>query len=110
MPGFIARKLCPELIFVPVDFKKYTHYSDLTRKGIIFCVTDFYIVVFPLITDGSLKCTCSLVFQRYDPNFIAGSLDEAYLDITEVCRERNVKSEEVSWCQIKIAMEDLQMY
>lgn len=33
----------------------------------------------------------------YDPNFIAGSLDEAYLDITEVCRERNVKSEEVSW-------------
>ncbi|RHN53241.1 putative DNA-directed DNA polymerase [Medicago truncatula] len=68
MPGFIARKLCPELIFVPVDFKKYTHYSDLTRK----------------------------VFQRYDPNFIAGSLDEAYLDITEVCRERNVKSEEIA--------------
>ena len=33
MPGFIARKLCPELIFVPVDFKKYTYYSDLTRKG-----------------------------------------------------------------------------
>ncbi|XP_027193460.1 DNA polymerase kappa isoform X2 [Cicer arietinum] len=68
MPGFIARKLCPELIFVPTDFKKYTYYSDLTRK----------------------------VFQRYDPNFIAGSLDEAYLDITEVCRERNVKSEEIA--------------
>ncbi|CAJ2651041.1 DNA polymerase kappa isoform X3 [Trifolium pratense] len=68
MPGFIARKLCPELIFVPVDFNKYNHYSDLTRK----------------------------VFQRYDPNFIAGSLDEAYLDITEVCRERNVKSEEIA--------------
>jgi DNA polymerase kappa len=33
MPGFIARKLCPDLIFVPVDFTKYTHYSDLTRKG-----------------------------------------------------------------------------
>lgn len=33
MPGFIARKLCPELIFVPTDFKKYTYYSDLTRKG-----------------------------------------------------------------------------
>lgn len=33
MPGFIARRLCPELIFVPVDFKKYTYYSDLTRKG-----------------------------------------------------------------------------
>ncbi|TKY71239.1 DNA polymerase kappa [Spatholobus suberectus] len=68
MPGFIARKLCPELIFVPTDFKKYTYYSDLTRK----------------------------VFRRYDPNFIAGSLDEAYLDITEVCKERNVKSEEIA--------------
>ncbi|ESW29201.1 hypothetical protein PHAVU_002G051600 [Phaseolus vulgaris] len=67
MPGFIARKLCPELIFVPIDFKKYTYYSDLTRK----------------------------VFRIYDPNFIAGSLDEAYLDITEVCKERNVNSEEV---------------
>lgn len=41
MPGFIARKLCPELIFVPPDFKKYTYYSDLTRKGlsrVILCV------------------------------------------------------------------------
>lgn len=33
MPGFIARKLCPELIFVPTDFKKYTYYSGLTREG-----------------------------------------------------------------------------
>ncbi|XP_057450333.1 DNA polymerase kappa [Lotus japonicus] len=68
MPGFIARKLCPQLIFVPTDFNKYTHYSDLTRK----------------------------VFRRYDPNFIAGSLDEAYLDITQVCKERNVKSEQIA--------------
>ncbi|KAH0872366.1 hypothetical protein HID58_069728 [Brassica napus] len=68
MPGFIARKLCPDLIFVPVDFPKYTHYSDLTRN----------------------------VFKNYDPNFIAGSLDEAYLDITEVCRERGLSGGEVS--------------
>ncbi|KAI3514034.1 hypothetical protein L1887_12350 [Cichorium endivia] len=33
MPGFIACKLCPDLIFVPTDFKKYTYYSDLTRKA-----------------------------------------------------------------------------
>ncbi|CAI8593419.1 unnamed protein product [Vicia faba] len=32
MPGFITRKLCLELIFVPTKFRKYTHYSDLTRK------------------------------------------------------------------------------
>ncbi|XP_021743371.1 DNA polymerase kappa-like [Chenopodium quinoa] len=68
MPGFIARKLCPELIFVPVDFEKYTYYSTLTRK----------------------------VFQRYDLNFISASLDEAYLDIIEVCRERDVRSDEVA--------------
>ncbi|KAF8019917.1 hypothetical protein BT93_G0569 [Corymbia citriodora subsp. variegata] len=68
MPGFIARKLCPELVFVPVDFEKYTYYSGLTRK----------------------------VFQRYDPNFIAASLDEAYLDITEVCKERGVSAGEVA--------------
>ena len=36
------------------------------------------------------------VFQRYDPNFISASLDEAYLDITEVCRERDLKSDDVS--------------
>ncbi|KAK4848646.1 hypothetical protein QYF36_015555 [Acer negundo] len=68
MPGFIACKLCPELIFVPTDFKKYNYYSDLTRK----------------------------VFCDYDPNFMAASLDEAYLDITEVCRERGITSAEIA--------------
>ncbi|XP_026391442.1 DNA polymerase kappa isoform X1 [Papaver somniferum] len=68
MPGFIARKLCPELVFVPVDFTKYNYYSDLTRK----------------------------VFQKYDHNFIAASLDEAYLDITEICKERSASSEEIA--------------
>lgn len=33
MPGFIARKLCPQLVFVKPDFKKYTHYCHLTREG-----------------------------------------------------------------------------
>lgn len=33
MPGFIARKLCPDLILVPTNFEMYTHYSELTRKG-----------------------------------------------------------------------------
>lgn len=68
MPGFIARKLCPDLIFVPTNFEKYTHYSDLTRK----------------------------VFQKYDANFIATSLDEAYLNITDVIKERCCSAEEVA--------------
>ncbi|KAE8730404.1 hypothetical protein F3Y22_tig00003041pilonHSYRG01487 [Hibiscus syriacus] len=68
MPGFIARKLCPNLIFVPTDFNKYTYYSGLTRE----------------------------VFRNYDPNFLAASLDEAYLDITRVCKERGITGEEIA--------------
>lgn len=68
MPGFIGCKLCPGLVFVPPNFERYTHYSGLTRK----------------------------VFQRYDPNFIATSLDEAYLNITNVCIERGITGEEVA--------------
>ena len=37
-----------------------------------------------------------LVFWNYDPNFSAASLDEAYLDITEVCKERGITGVEVS--------------
>lgn len=36
------------------------------------------------------------VFQEYDPNFMAASLDEAYLDITNVCKERDLTVAEVS--------------
>ncbi|KAI3698734.1 hypothetical protein L2E82_42517 [Cichorium intybus] len=68
MPGFIACKLCPDLIFVPTDFKKYTYYSDLTRK----------------------------VYHEYDPNFTAANLDEAYLDITKVCKEKGITGGEVA--------------
>ncbi|KAM7268498.1 hypothetical protein ACFE04_010664 [Oxalis oulophora] len=68
MPGFIACKLCPGLVIVPTDFKKYNHYSDLTRK----------------------------VFQGYDPNFVAASLDEAYLDLTYVCKERGLTGAEIA--------------
>lgn len=44
----------------------------------------------------SLHVFLILVFQKYDPNFMAASLDEAYLDITEVCNERDLTSGEVS--------------
>ncbi|TVU46154.1 hypothetical protein EJB05_05672, partial [Eragrostis curvula] len=68
MPGFIGCKLCPGLVFVPPNFERYNHYSELTRE----------------------------VFRRYDPNFIATSLDEAYLNITNVCSERGITGEEVA--------------
>jgi DNA polymerase kappa len=37
-----------------------------------------------------------VVFSRYDPHFSAGSLDEAYLDVTDVCRERGMTPAQVT--------------
>ncbi|XP_039139303.1 DNA polymerase kappa isoform X1 [Dioscorea cayenensis subsp. rotundata] len=68
MPGFIARKLCPDLIVVPPNFQKYTYYSELTRK----------------------------VFSNYDADFIATSLDEAYVNITDICNDKSVSSEQIA--------------
>ena len=55
MPGFIARELCPELIIVPCNFRKYRVDSEKIM-GII---------------------------SKYDSNYSAMSLDEAFLDITD---------------------------
>ena len=30
------------------------------------------------------------VFRRYDPDFQAGSLDEAYMDVTDYCQQHGV--------------------
>ncbi|KAK9820063.1 hypothetical protein WJX72_005623 [[Myrmecia] bisecta] len=68
MPGFIARKLCPELVFVRPDFAKYKAASDQTRA--IFC--------------------------EYDPEFEAGSMDEAYLDVTDYCHAHGITGRAVA--------------
>ena len=68
MPGFIAVKLCPHLIFVPPDFEKYQKASALTRE----------------------------VFSRYDAWFESHSLDEASLDVTEICAQRGVSAEAIA--------------
>ncbi|CAD6192766.1 unnamed protein product [Caenorhabditis auriculariae] len=60
MPGFIAKKLCPELELVPGNYKKY---SKVSREF-------------------------SQIFAEYDPDMSMGSLDEAYIDITEFVEER----------------------
>ncbi|KAI9144034.1 hypothetical protein BKA69DRAFT_1057838 [Paraphysoderma sedebokerense] len=54
MPGYIAKKLCPQLILVPLHFDKYREASSQVRS----------------------------VLAKYDPQFSPASLDEAYLDIT----------------------------
>ncbi|XP_048477184.1 DNA polymerase kappa [Rhincodon typus] len=60
MPGFIAKKLCPNLIIIPTNFAKYRAASKDVQE----------------------------ILMDYDPNFLAMSLDEAYLDITEHLQQR----------------------
>lgn len=60
MPGFIARKLCPELVIVPANPKKYSVVSKQVKA----------------------------IIAEYDPNFCPMSLDEAYLDLTEHLENR----------------------
>ncbi|KAM4577005.1 DNA polymerase kappa isoform 2-T2 [Odontesthes bonariensis] len=60
MPGFIAKKLCPNLAIVPTNFDKYRAVSDEIRE----------------------------IFADYDPHFQPMSLDEAYLDFTDHLEQR----------------------
>ncbi|KAI0244606.1 hypothetical protein L0F63_006104, partial [Massospora cicadina] len=66
MPGFIAKELCPELIIVPCNFPRYIEMSQQIQE----------------------------VFSLYDPDFRQMSLDEAYLNITEYCRDTCLDPEE----------------
>ncbi|XP_024102617.3 DNA polymerase kappa isoform X1 [Pongo abelii] len=60
MPGFIAKRLCPQLIIMPPNFDKYRAVSKEVKE----------------------------ILADYDPNFMAMSLDEAYLNITKHLEER----------------------
>lgn len=66
MPGFIGRKLCPDLIIVPSNFDKYTAVSKQIRA----------------------------IMSQYDPAFCPMSLDETYLDFTEHLKKRENMSED----------------
>ncbi|RDA87084.1 hypothetical protein CP532_0162 [Ophiocordyceps camponoti-leonardi (nom. inval.)] len=62
MAGFVAKKLCPDLIFIKPNFRKYTAKAQEVRE----------------------------VFAVYDPRFESAGIDEAYLNITEFCAANNV--------------------
>ena len=59
MPGFIAKKLCPQLVIVESHFSKYQEVSQTVRE----------------------------ILSNYDPLFSSIGLDEAYLDLTEYVTE-----------------------
>jgi DNA polymerase kappa len=66
MAGFVAQKLCPELIRLPLNFEKYTAKAHEVRA----------------------------VLEQYDPRFESASIDEAYLNITQYCQDRNMDPED----------------
>ncbi|PGH31966.1 DNA polymerase kappa subunit [[Emmonsia] crescens] len=66
MAGFIAKKLCPDLILIPQNYQKYTAKAEEIR-AILAC---------------------------YDPQFQSASIDEAYLNITAYCANNEIGPEE----------------
>lgn len=67
MAGFVADKLCPTLIHLPLNFEKYTAKAKEVRA----------------------------VLVEYDPRFESASIDEAYLNITKYCEDHSMDPEEV---------------
>ena len=59
MAGFVAKKLCPQLILLPINFDKYRSKAEEVRA----------------------------VISKYDPRFESASIDEAYLNITSYCTD-----------------------
>ena len=67
MAGFVAMKLCPDLICLPLNFEKYTRKAQEVRE----------------------------ILVEYDPRFESASIDEAYLNIAQYCEEKHMDPEDV---------------
>lgn len=66
MAGFVAKKLCPQLICLPLNFDKYTAKAKEVRA----------------------------ILAEYDPHFESSSIDEAYLNVTQYCDDHHIGPEE----------------
>jgi len=67
MAGFVAMKLCPNLICLPLNFEKYTAKAQEVRE----------------------------ILADYDSRFESASIDEAYLNITQYCEDKQMDPEDV---------------
>ena len=63
MAGFVAQKLCPDLICLPLNFEKYTAKAQEVRA----------------------------ILAEYDPTFESASIDEAYMNISRYCEENDIE-------------------
>jgi len=66
MPGFLAMKLCPELILIPCNYHQYKLVSDVLKE----------------------------IVSEYDPNFSSMGLDEVNMDVTNFLLENNLDNDE----------------
>jgi DNA polymerase kappa len=66
MAGFVAKKLCPELICLPLNFDKYSAKANDVRA----------------------------ILADYDPRFESASMDEAYMNITQYCSDHEMDPED----------------
>lgn len=62
MAGFVAKKLCPQLICLPPNNAKYSAKAKEVRA----------------------------VLAEYDPHFESSSIDEAYMNITQYCEDHEM--------------------
>ncbi|KAK0714268.1 hypothetical protein B0T21DRAFT_415505 [Apiosordaria backusii] len=67
MAGFVAKKLCPQLILLPLNFDKYNAKAAEVRE----------------------------ILADYDPRFESASIDEAYLNITQYCIDHDMEAADV---------------
>ncbi|RMZ77110.1 hypothetical protein DV737_g4522, partial [Chaetothyriales sp. CBS 132003] len=67
MAGFVAKKLCPQLVCLPLNLDKYTAKAKEVRA----------------------------ILAEYDPNFESSSIDEAYMNITQYCQDHQMDPEGV---------------
>ncbi|RPB11410.1 IMS-domain-containing protein [Morchella conica CCBAS932] len=73
MAGYIAKQLCPHLIFLPLNFEKYGQKAEEVRE----------------------------VLAKYDPRYEAGSCDEAFLNITKYLEEHPEMTPDTATEQIR---------
>ncbi|EXJ75965.1 DNA polymerase kappa subunit [Cladophialophora psammophila CBS 110553] len=65
MAAFVAKKLCPQLVCLPLNFDKYTAKAKEVRA----------------------------ILAEYDPRFESSSIDEAYMNITGYCNTHRLDPE-----------------
>ena len=66
MPGFIGKRLCPDLVFIKANYPKYRENAALFRN----------------------------ILSKYDEDLESVGLDESALDVTQYLKDNNLNTQE----------------